>query len=155
MALVFPLLVMILLGTATSAIAYSQNSSITNATREASRFGATKTVDGNLSTWLSELALVAERASIGDVNVTKSGHEICVAFVHPAGTTIEDTTRSLTLNSLGPLEAFTPCYADLRPNTERRVQVVIRRPATIETGFWSYTASLEADSASMFERASL
>lgn len=153
MALIFPLFFMLLLGTISSAIAYGQSSSITNATREASRFGATLTVEGDLSAWLASVATAAEGAAIGDVDVMKDGHSVCVAYVYPDGTETEDKTLSLTVDKTGAVEAKTECYSDGRPNNERRVQVVILRPAKIETGFWSNDITLSARAAGIFERA--
>ena len=152
-ALILPLFFMLLLGTVSAAIAYGQSSSITNATRESSRFGATLTVDGDLSAWLASTANAAEGAAIGDVDVMKDGHNVCVAYVYPNGTELQDRTRSLTVDKNGATEGPAPCYADGRPNKERRVQVVIERPATIETGFWSNDLTLSAQAASIFERA--
>ena len=153
MALIFPLFFMLLLGTISSAIAYGQSSSITNATREASRFGATLTVEGDLSAWLASVATTAEGAAIGDVDVMKDGHSVCVAYVYPDGTETEDRTLSLTVDKTGAVEGSTECYSDGRPNNERRVQVLIERPAKIETGFWSNDITLSARAAGIFERA--
>lgn len=152
-ALIFPIFVMLLLGIVTTAIAYGQSSAITNATREASRFGATLTVEGDLSTWLTNVATAAEDAATGDLDVTKDGHSVCVAYVYPDGTESEDSTRRLAVDKTGPTEDPAECYADGRPNDERRVQVVIQRGAKIETGFWSSDITLSAEAAGMFERA--
>lgn len=151
-ALILPLFFMLLLGTVSAAIAYGQSSSITNATRESSRFGATLTVEGDLSAWLTTVAASAENAAIGDVDVMRPGHSVCVAYVYPAGTETEDRTLSLTVDTSGAVEARRPCYLDGRPNDERRVQVVIERPATIETGVWSSDITLSARAAGIFER---
>lgn len=152
MALVFPLLAMLLLGMASSAIAYGQKSAITNATREASRFGATTVVDGDLSGWLAEVALVAEGASTGDLDTLQANHFVCVAYVYPDGVLMHDLTYSLRVDQLGPIESFEPCFDDGRPDSERRVQVLISRPATIETGFLSSQVTLTSKAISVFER---
>ena len=152
-ALVFPIFVMLLLGIVTTAIAYGQSSAITNATREASRFGATLPVEGDLSAWLTSVATAAENASTGDLDVTQDGHRVCVAYVYPDGTESEDSTRRLRVDNTGPIEDPGECYADGRPNDKRRVQVVIERGARIETGFWSGDITLSAEAAGMFERA--
>lgn len=151
-ALVFPIFTMLLLGIISAAIAYGQSSSITNASREAARYGATLPVDGDLSGWLTSVADTAERASTGDLDLSRPGHRVCVAYVYPDGVETHDSTLSLVVDNLGSTENPIECFADGRPADERRVQVAIERPARLETGFWGSDITLSADATSYFER---
>ncbi|NNC79376.1 MAG: pilus assembly protein [Acidimicrobiales bacterium] len=153
MALIFPIFATLLLGVVSAALAYGQSSAIHNASREAARFGATQSVEGDLPLWLANVALVAEAAATGDLDVTADGHAVCVAYVYPDGATTHDRTHSLTVNKLGNIETYKPCFVDGRPITERRVQVLVTRPTTIQTGFWSQDVTLSANGVNIFERA--
>jgi len=152
-ALAFPLLAMLLMGIISSSIAYEQSSSIKNASRETSRYGATLPVDGDLSAWLVDVADIAVASATGDVDVTADGHSVCVAFVYPDGTSSDDSTLSLTIDSTTTVEGSTGCFTDGRPDSERRVQVVVQRPAKIEAVFFSSDVNLSGRAASRFERA--
>jgi hypothetical protein len=152
-ALAFPLLAMLLMGIISSSIAYEQSSSIKNASRETSRYGATLPVDGDLSAWLTDVADIAVASATGDVDVTADGHSVCVAFVYPDGTSSDDSTLSLTIDSTTTVEGSNGCFTDGRPDSERRVQVVVQRPAKIEAVFFSSDVNLSGKAASRFERA--
>lgn len=143
MALVFSLLIMLLVGTVTAAIALSQNNSIENAAREASRFGATLPFD---SSWLATVRDVARNAAHGDLDASVPGQTICVALVGPGG------TQSLTDTGGAPAFSSSPCFADGRPSEEVRVQVVTGRDTTIEAVLFSIDVSLSAPAAARYER---
>ncbi len=78
---------------------------------------------------------------------------MCVAYVYPDGVETQDSTLSVTVDDTGATENPVECYSDGRPNSERRVQVVMQRPARIETGFWSSDITLTAQAAGYYERA--
>jgi Flp pilus assembly protein TadG len=81
MALVLPLLVMLLLGTVTAGIAYSNSIGLTNAVREGARFGAT-TESG--SSWADDV-ISRTRATQFDDNGTPKATVVC-AQLRKAGT---------------------------------------------------------------------
>ena len=153
-ALVFPILAMLMLGIISSSIAYEQSSSIKNASRETSRYGATLPVEGDLSAWLIDVSGIAEASATGDLDLTKDDHSLCVAYVYPHGMEADDSTLSLTVDSTGATEGSFDCFTDGRPGSERRVQVLIQRDAKIEAVFFSGDVSLSGEAASRFERAS-
>ena len=153
-ALMFPLFITMLLGIGSSSVAYGQSSAIDNATREAARYGATLPVEGGLSAWLIDVVAVAEAASTGDLDLTREGHSVCVAYVHPDGVDSDDSTLSRRVSSTMTVEAPTDCFSDGRPASDRRVQVVIERPASIEAAFFSTDLTLSAEAAARFERGS-
>ena len=153
-AFVMMLLLMLLLGTVTAAMAYGQYTSLQTAARESTRFGATLPIGTDLNAWLDKVLDVSRAAAVGDLDSGVAGQYICVAYVHPAGTTANDQTRRLveTLGVTGSPETGADCFSDGRPNDERRVQVVVRRQATIQTVLFAVNVTLEAPAAARFER---
>lgn len=155
-AFVLPLLVMLLLGTVTGSLAYSQNTSLQTAAREASRFGAALPVNGDLTVWLGSVMDVAQAAANIDLAATVPGQYICVAYVYPAGLAPNDRTMRLVQSAgvtgapaTGPTAT---CFDDGRPDSERRVQVVTERSATIQAVAFAVDVTLSAPSAARFER---
>ncbi|MGI9605127.1 MAG: TadE/TadG family type IV pilus assembly protein [Acidimicrobiales bacterium] len=151
-ALIIPIFLSLLLGIGSSSVAYGHSSSINNASREAARYGATLSVEGDLAGWLTDVAAVAEAAATGDVDTTRPSHTVCIAYVYPDGVDTNDRTLSVNVDSLGPIQTTAPCFADGRPNSERRVQVVIQRDASIEAAFFSSDFTIDAEAAARFER---
>jgi hypothetical protein len=153
-AFVIMLLVMLLLGTVTSALAYGQYTSIQTAARESSRFGASLPVNGDLDGWLNDVLDVTRAAGILDLGTTVPGQYICVAYVYPDGGSVNDQTKRLveTLGVTGAPTAGSTCFNDGRPSDERRVQVVTGRSATIQAVIFSVDVDLSSMSASRFER---
>lgn len=145
MALILPLLLMLLVGTVTAAMAYGRDNSIHNAAREASRFGAT--LPGPIdATWLGTVRDVARAAASGDLNAAVAGQYICVAYVDGASDT--------RLTDTGGVEAPSAeeCFDDGRPDGEARVQVVTSRESRIEAVLFRMDVTLQADAAARFER---
>lgn len=155
-ALALPLLMALLLGTVTAALSFSSSLSLNNAAREAARFGATLPVDLDLDAWLNAVADVSVSAATGDLDDGVQGRLVCVAFVHPDGSSPQDSTTKLTIDEVGN-RATTPastCFADGRPSDERRVQVRLERDADINALFFSNTITLTRDASVRFERTS-
>jgi len=73
MALVLPILVMLLLGTVTAGIVYSNSNGLTNAVREGSRFGATTASGGS---WAADV-VARTRALQFDDNGTPRSTVLC------------------------------------------------------------------------------
>jgi hypothetical protein len=153
-AFVMMLLLMLLLGTVTAALAYGQYTSLQTAARESTRFGATLPVGTDLNAWLVKVLDVTRAAAVGDLGTGVAGQYICVAYVHPAGTSANDQTKRLVenLGVTGSAQAGLDCFSDGRPDDERRVQVVARREATIQTVVFAVKVNLEAPAAARFER---
>ncbi len=154
--MVIALLLMILVGTVTSAVAYSQKTSLQTAAREASRFGATLPVNGDMNTWLHGVANVARDAANGDLGPSVSGQTICVAYVYPNGTSANDrNTRLVQTSGVSGAPTSGPaskCFDDGRPDSERRVQVTVGRKATIQAVVFSTEVDVKSRSAARFER---
>lgn len=148
---------MLLLGTVTSAIAFSQKSALQTSAREASRFGSALAVEGgNLNTWLGEVMDVAKSASNGNLGSEVPGQKICVAYVYPNGTSTSDRTTRMYetagVRSGAATGSKAWCYEDGRPDDERRVQVVVERKASINAAVITMDVDLSVPTVARFER---
>jgi Flp pilus assembly protein TadG len=155
-ALVFPVLMMLLLGMITGGFAYNQKLAITNGVREGSRYGATLPVTSScqLNCWLGKVADVTQSASEGELNSTVTALNICVAYVYPAGASASnDVTKSLTRTASGDTTSNGTCFSDGRPDNERRVQVTGSRQGKIEFLVTSMTPTLSSQAVTRFEAA--
>lgn len=145
MAFVFVLLVMLLVGTVTSAIAFSQNNSIENAAREASRYAATLP-DPATATWFEDVIGVAREGAQGNLDGGVDGQYICVAFYNGSWSRETETSGSPSGIQGGD------CYTDGLPSDQSRVQVVTRRDTEIQVVVFSPDVTLEAQAAARYER---
>lgn len=157
-AMVTALLLMLLVGTVTAALAYSQKSSLQTAAREASRFAATLPVNGDMTGWLNSVRVVAAGAANGNLDPTIAGQSICVAYVYPNGTAADDRNSRIVQKAgatgtptYGPTSK---CFEDGRPDDERRVQVTVGRKSTIQAVLFSTEVDLGSKSTARFERSS-
>jgi len=154
-ALVLPVLLAFLLGTVTVGTAYDRNISMNNAARESSRFGAVRSVESDLVTWLETVADVAVGSATGDLDSTVAGQFVCVSYVYPDGTSSQDrTVRIIEQSGVRQVQDGQSCFVDGRPADERRVQVQLRRDTDIEAVLFSQTITLNANSVTRFERSS-
>jgi hypothetical protein len=147
LALSMSILLMLLVGTITAALAFSANNSVENAAREASRYGATLVAPGGIdSAWLGEVRDVARAAAQGDLDATVPGQYICVAFT--------DGVTAQRLTDTGGIEATgsATCFNDGRPSGELRVQVVTEREVTIQAVLFSTDVTVSAPAAARYER---
>jgi Flp pilus assembly protein TadG len=152
-AFLITLLFSLLLGTVTAGIAFSQKTSLQTASREASRFGATLPVNGDMTKYLNEVLEVAKAAAGNDLEASAAGQEICIAYVYPKGTTAADrTTRIVESGGVKGSITAAMCFDDGRPDDERRVQVVTGRVSTIQAAVFSVDVNLSSPSSARFER---
>lgn len=145
MAFMLTLLVMLLVGVTTSAIAFGQNNSIENAAREASRYGAT--LPGPIdTTWLGEVRDVARAAALGELEATVDGQYICVAHY--------DGSAWARLTDSGGVEVSgtSSCFTDSLPPDQPHVQIVTRRDTTINGIVFAADITLEGQAAARYER---
>lgn len=144
-ALVFPLMVLFLLGIVTGGLAYNTKLQVTHASREAARFGATIPVDESFTsgTWAENVRTLAVERSAGDLESA----DVCVALV--SGSTPVPITSAHTTAAGGGA-----CYDDSAAGDEDiRVQVQATTEAKIETGFWSTIVTLTGDATAKHETA--
>lgn len=153
LAIALPLLMMLLLGMVSAGLAYNHNLSLAHSAREAGRHAATLPVAnfGSMDLWLDDVAARAIEDATGSLNPGTPGLVVCVAYVHPNGSLSTDSTRSRTVNGATVTYAGAPCFADGRPDAERRVQVSVAREATFNALIFSTTLNLDSDAVSRFE----
>lgn len=158
-ALLLPLLLMLLIGLVSVGVAFNHQLSLTHSAREASRYAATLPVSNfnteadPMAAWLEEVADRAIASASGSLDPGVPAWEVCVAYVHPSGTLAEDSTTSRIEDESGPTAGTLPCFADGRPDTERRVQVVVQREADFNVVVFERTLTLDAEAASRYEAA--
>jgi hypothetical protein len=145
MAFVLTLLVMLLVGVTTSAIAFGQNNTIENAAREGSRYGAT--LPGPVDTgWLRDVRDVTRASGLGELDASVDGQFICVAHY--------DGSAWSRLTDTGGVEATgaSDCFSDSLPSDQARVQIVTGRDTTINGVVFAKDISLEGQAAARYER---
>lgn len=150
MAFVLVLLMMLLVGTVSGAIALGRDNSIQNAAREASRFAATLP-DGGTAGWFTEVRDVARSAALGDLDASVPNEEICVAFI-----TDKDVATHV-IDDGGVLSGITngkcPGFDDGRDgNSEARINVVVRRETPLNVIVFSRSLTLVAEAGARYER---
>jgi Flp pilus assembly protein TadG len=153
-ALLFPLFLAIVFGIINFGFAFNQKINLTQAAREASRYGATLSLkashktgvlaDGTVDTWLAKVQQVALSAGGDDLKAGRSGRYLCVAYVSAA------QTKSLTIGSGGPASSA-KCYDDGRDDD--RVQVVLRSDTALDVLLFGGTITVGSTSTTHFEAA--
>ncbi len=143
-----PVFLMLLLGMMTGGLAYSRKLSIAQATREGARFGATLPITASLPTdaWLTRISVLAKNSGDGELEATRPGQFVCVAYVPATGS---PRRREETGGSV----AFTngTCIADDGRSGETRVQVVAQRSSTLEALLYSRDLTLSSHAVARFE----
>jgi len=156
LAIALPLVVMLVVGMVSAAIAYNHQLSLSHAAREGARFGATLPTSNYplMDDWLDTVAAATVGDAAGTLGAGAAGRLVCVAFVHPDGTLALDSTRR-RIESGGSVAYADDqtCFTDGRPDSERRVQVVVERDSEFGVVFWSADLTLDSEAASRFEAA--
>ena len=150
MAFIFSILVVLLVGVVTSAIAFGQKNSIENAAREASRYAATYpppdadplAAPFTWQQWLGDVLEVARTAAQGNLDGDVDGQYICVYH----------TDHSQALVEMGGVQSLQPGPCDPNGLPDRHVQVVTGRDSEINAAFFSVDVSLEAPATARYER---
>ena len=158
LAFALPILVMLLVGMVSAGIAYNHQLALTHSAREGGRYGATLPVNpGTMDDWLETVINQTVADATGTVDPGVPGRYICVAYVHPNGTAAGDTTTRRIMNESGlqGSQGGTECFAsgDGRPDSERRVQVVVGRDTDFSVVFFSSVLNLDAEAVNRFEAA--
>jgi Flp pilus assembly protein TadG len=154
-ALLFPIFMVLAMGTIAAGTAFSKQINITQAAREASRFGGTYdiTVAGDIDTWLQRVTTATQEAA-GDADAPLGGYDyVCVAFVTTDATGNPDTTLSrYSENGGAAQDGACPGGTDQAnvPDTDY-VQVAISRGTTFNAIFISPTLQLDAVSFTPYE----
>jgi Flp pilus assembly protein TadG len=136
-ALVLPLVMSLLLGMVTGGVAYNRKISMSNAVREASRFGAT--LDGS-ATWATDVQSRTVELSTGDLTTS----QVCVKLVAAATNTV---VPGYSAGSCSTAEPGTPATA----TTGCVVKVWAARPDKLQAMFFSANLTLTAKSVARYE----
>ena len=156
LAFALPLLIMLLVGMVSAGIAYNHQLALTHSAREGGRYAATLPVtDLGMDGWLTEIISQTVDDATGTLGAGVASRYICVAYVYPNGLSTDDQTTRKVLDSSGlqPSETSLECYAggDGRPDTERRVQVVVARKTDFNAVVFSSTLTIDAEAVNRFE----
>ena len=152
-AMILPVLAALLVGIVTSGLALNGKNSVNNAAREGARHGATLPVDTTMTDWLNDGADVTIRPATGELDDGIDGRAACIAYVFPNGSAATDRTAKVEINPAGTRTySLGQCFADGRPNDERRVQVSATRDTEIFALFFVKGVTLDAESVARFER---
>lgn len=145
-ALVLPVLMIMLLGMFSGAIAWNNNMALAQGARVSARYASTLPLPSSpdattMAPWLDDIADRAVQASEGRMAAGVTGRVVCVAFVHP-----DAQTFSRTMDSSGTRTSGTaPCFADGQAASNKRVQVVLEREGVLDTGFYRQTLTLRRE----------
>ena len=174
-ALVFPVFMTLVLGMFYGGLAYSRKITMTNAAREAARYGATLNPKSlpflpdpagapgsshGLDTWLYRVADVVQQNAEDDLNTGTDGLRICVGFVHPAGgvhggpgdPNNDNVSHTLIRDNSGSAFGTTPtCFADGGQASDKRVQIEVRRRSNIELLFFDVPVTITERATVRFE----
>ena len=158
LAFALPLLIMLLVGMVSAGIAYNHQLSLTHAAREGGRYGATLPVNpGMMDDWLETVINQTVADATGTLDSGVPGRYVCVAYVHPNGTAAGDTTTRRILNTSGlqGSQGGQQCFTgnDNRPDSERRVQIVVGRDTEFTVVFFASQLNLDAEAVNRFEAA--
>lgn len=154
LAVLAPLLLMLLFGIVTTGLAFNESLALTHAAREAGRTAATLPVSNfaDLDAWLAAVSLQAINDADGSLDNGVPGRTVCVAYVHPDGTLSTDVTKRQITTPVGPQPTeLLSCFADGRPNDERRVQIVVARDSEINVILFSVDVTVDAEAVNRFE----
>ncbi|HEU0131923.1 MAG TPA: TadE family protein [Mycobacteriales bacterium] len=155
-ALLFPLFLVIVFGIIDMGFAFNQKINLTQAAREASRYGATLSLkssapsgSGTVDTWLPKVVNVAMSAGGDDLTASRAGRYICVAYVDPTATPAVARKAELTGSAAAAVLSSGTCTSDGRDDA--RVQVVVRANTVLDFVFLGGRITIGSTSTTHFE----
>jgi Flp pilus assembly protein TadG len=92
-ALIVPVVVMLLLGTITTGLVYSDHLSVTNAVREGARYGSVADAT-NGTTWANSVQTRVQQVYFNAAGTQPTDNEICVQLVQKGGTVLASDSGS-------------------------------------------------------------
>ncbi len=147
-AIIFPVFMLITLGMLTGGITLTHQLSVTQAAREAARYGATVAqgqcaVPANCGglTWAQLVQSLAVQRAGGDVTTAN----VCVALVSGVG------SAPTAVDSSHIAGGTTRCYVDNSADTGLRVQVSLTRPDQIQLMVSTIDINLISHATARFE----
>lgn len=148
-ALLLPLFMSLVLGIFSGGLMLSHKMSLTQAARDAARYGATvpqkqcNASCGGYANWAALVQAIAVQRSDGEL--TASG--TCVALVSGSGTNPTPVSSDFTTDPGGKA-----CFADGSADTGLRVQVKTTKPDSMEWFFGSTKVTLNSESVARYEQ---
>jgi Flp pilus assembly protein TadG len=91
-ALLVPLVVMLLIGTVSTGLTYSDHLALTNAAREGARYGAA--ADGTLGTWATSTQSRVQQVYFNAAGTAPTDDQVCVKLVQAGGAVISQDLGS-------------------------------------------------------------
>lgn len=151
-AIILPVVLMVALGMFYGGLAYNQKISLTQAAREAARYGATLYPELGMSGWLTSVRERAMDSAFGDLDAGVSGRYICVAYLGTDPTIPDGGLIAISLvdDVTGVTIGGTPCFLDGRGD-ESRVQVRLARDAEFNALTFQTTIPLSSDAVGRYE----
>lgn len=156
-ALVLPVFFMLVLGMFTGGIAYNRKLVLTQATREAARYGATLPLSNfgappaNKDLWLDAVAAVGVASAENELALSAPDRYLCVAYVFQPGSSLSETRRRVQVDGGAPSYDGGVCFDDQRPGGETRVQVVAARSSTLEALVFAHNLVLRSQAVARYE----
>lgn len=148
-ALVIPILIMLLLGTVTSGVAYSRSVGLTNAVREGARFGAVVPSGAGWKTSVEGRTRGTQFDGSGTIT------QVCAGLLkNNTATTAVPTTPVHAWECFGPtvISSPPPPTAPAVPAGGCVAVVWAAQPFTIEAGLVSWTRRMQRGSVTRYER---
>jgi Flp pilus assembly protein TadG len=147
-ALLFPVFMMLAIGTISFGFAFESWINVTQASREASRFAATYPMpSGGVSPWLDDVTAVAKEAGGIDAATPLNEYLVCVRFVNQVGPAPSPAT---TLRSSGTLSGAT-CPASTSTMPDNRAEVTVVQEAGLQWILGSASVKVSGDNVSRYE----
>jgi hypothetical protein len=149
-AIVFPLLMVLLVGLVSAGVAWNQKLSLSHAAREGARYGATLPAQEGWATKLQDL--VIKRAA-GEL----TPQQVCVSLVQGSGSSpvVPTDLAGAAASELTTRSGGAPCMADDGypfGDGGRRVQVTVAREGKIDIVFRQWEVDLSSDATARWER---
>jgi Flp pilus assembly protein TadG len=143
-AFVLPILAMFLFGTVSAGMAWNTNLAMAQGARMGGRYGATLPTRNytSLDDFLDAIETQVVGSSEGSIDTTAAGRIVCVAYVHPNGSTTLDQTRRRYESGTNVTRANSTCFTDGQGSDDVRIQVMSERTTKLEAGIWSRTVTL-------------
>jgi hypothetical protein len=143
-ALVMPILAMFLFGILSAGMAWNHNLALAHAARVGGRYAATLPTRNyaSMDAYLDAVETRVLDGSEGSLATGVTGRLLCIAYVHPSGSTTLDQTRRKNLSGTTVTRANSDCFSDGQGSDETRIQVMAERAVTFEAGLWSRSITL-------------
>ena len=148
-ALLFPVFIMLAVGTISFGFAFEKWINVTQAAREASRFAATYPVPATgVDAWLADVTTVAKEAAGITASTPVSDYYVCVRFVNRVGPATTPATKAQSTGSLGGATCPQTSSSGLPDNA---AEVTVLREAELNWIFGSAGVAVSGDNVSRYE----